>query len=292
MNSTSLLLGAFLISSVVSAGEDFSTVEYHSTALTSSLYMLEGAGGNITASIGSDGVFLVDDDFSEMSKKLVLKLKSLGGGSPRFILNTHFHYDHTGGNENFGQTATIIAASEVRNRLMSEQFLWGKKHAAVKPAAWPTLTFEESLTLHFNNDEIHIQHLPHGHTDGDSIVFFERNKVISLGDLYFSGMYPIFHIEHNGSLDGYIQDIKMVLNRAAPDAKIIPGHGPLSTKKELQKYCDMIEISVQFVKRGLANGHSLEEIQKMNTPAELEPFSHGYLTKSQWLALVNKGLSK
>ena len=292
MNFLFLTVCAFYISTAAFADEDFSKEIFKSTALTSSIYMLEGAGGNITASIGPDGVFLVDDDFAEMSEKLVAKLKDLGGGSPRFIVNMHFHYDHTGGNEKFGKTATIIAATAVRSRLATEQTLWGKQHPSAPPEAWPILTFEESLTVHLNNDDIRILHLPHGHTDGDSIVFFNKNKVISMGDLYFSGMYPIFHVEHDGSLDGFIEDIKMVLKQAPDDAKIVPGHGPLSTKAELQKYCDMIETTVEFMKRELKKGHSLEQIQKIEVPSELQSFSHGYLNTNQWLALVYKGIKK
>ncbi|MBC7458509.1 MAG: MBL fold metallo-hydrolase [Bdellovibrionaceae bacterium] len=292
MNFLFLSMCAFSISSICFADDDFSKEIFKSTALTTSIYMLEGAGGNITASIGPDGVFLVDDDFAEMNEKLVIKLKDLGGSSPRFIVNTHFHYDHTGGNEKFGKTATVIAATAVRNRLMTEQILWGKRHPAAPSEAWPILTFDESLTLRLNNEDIRIVHLPHGHTDGDSIVFFDKNKVVSMGDLYFSGMYPIFHVEHDGSLDGFIQDIKMVLRQIPYDAKIIPGHGPLSRKAELQKYCDMIEVSVEFMKRELKKGHSLEQIQKTKVPPNLQSFSHGYLNTNQWLALVYKGIKK
>ncbi len=284
------IAGTTFISVMTFADEDFSKQVFKSTKLTPSIYMLEGAGGNITASLGADGVFLVDDDFAEMSEKLVLKLKDLGGGNPRFIVNTHFHYDHTGGNEKFGKTAIIIAATAVRNRLMTEQKLWGKQHPAASSEAWPLLTFDESFTLHLNNEDIRILHLPHGHTDGDSIVFFDKNKVISMGDLYFSGMYPIFHVEHDGSLDGFVEDIKLVLRQIPEDSKIVPGHGPLSTKAELQDYCDMIETSVKFMKRELKKEHSLEQIQKMEVPSKLQPFSHGYINTNQWLALVYKGI--
>ena len=156
----------------------------------------------MTALIGGGGVFLVDvDDFAPMADKLLAKLKELKGSSPRYIVNTHFHYDHTGGNEVFGPTATIIAATNVRDRLMHEQTLWKKQHPPVPPQALPTITFDRSLTIHFDDKEIRVVHYPHAHTDGDTVVFFDGGKIVSMGDLYFSGMYPrFFHPEHDGSL--------------------------------------------------------------------------------------------
>ena len=227
------------------ADDDFSKEFFKATSLTPSLYMLEGAGGNITAFIGSDGTLLVDDDFAPMADKLLSKLKELKGSGPRFIVNTHFHYDHTGGNEVFGSTATIIAATQVRDRLMTEQTLWHKNHPPVSDKALPILTFDQSLTLHINSDEIKVIHLPHGHTDGDSIVIFKQNKVASLGDLYFSGMFPIFHPEHNGNLTHYLKNIEYVLKEIPKDAKVVPGHGPLSDKAALEKYRLMIIASIR-----------------------------------------------
>jgi len=285
-----LLILSLTYSKMSFSDDEFSKVEFKAKAITKSIYMLEGAGGNITASIGPDGVLLVDDDFAEMSGKLVSKLKELGGKSPRFIINTHFHYDHTGGNENFGATATIIAATEVRDRLMTEQTLWRTSHPAVSSKALPIITYDQSLTLHLNNDDIRIVHLPHGHTDGDTVVFFNKNKVVSMGDLYFSGMYPIFHPEHDGNLAEYIKNIQYVLNLTSPDAQIVSGHGPLSTRTELQKYCDMLLDSVSTISAGIKKGLTLEQIQKIGLPLKWESFSHGYLSTDKWIALVYKNI--
>lgn len=272
--------------------EDFSKVNFKTTPLANSLYMLEGAGGNITASIGQDGVFLVDDDFTPMAGKLLAKLRELGGDSPRYIVNTHFHYDHTGGNEVFGPSATIIASTAVRNRLMKEQTLWKEQHPPLPKQAWPVVTFEQSLTLHINGEDVKMVHLPKGHTDGDTVIFFPNRKVVSVGDLYFSRMYPIFHPEHDGSLEGYVKNIEAIWKQTPSDAKIVPGHGPLSTRAELRRYLDMIRASMQVVRKGIKNGHSLEEIQKAGLPPEWESFSHGYLTTDRWIALVYKALKK
>ncbi len=277
--------------SVASHGDDdFSKEVIKATPLTTSLYMLEGAGGNMTASIGPDGVLLVDDDFAEMAERLVAKLKELKGGSPRYIINTHFHYDHTGGNNVFGRTATIIAATEVRDRLASVQKLWNKDHPAYEERALPLLTYDHSLMLHLNHEDVRVIHLPHGHTDGDTVVFFTKDKVVSLGDLYFSGMYPIFHPEHDGSFDGFIQHIKFVLEQISDDTQIIAGHGPLSKKTDLEKYYKMLLATRDSVKAGIKKGFTLEQIQKAGLSHDWDSFSHGYLTTDKWITLVYKSL--
>ncbi len=290
------LLGSILllvaISSRGQAAEEFSQENFKATLLAESIYMLEGAGGNITALLGPDGTFLVDDDFAPMAGKLVAKLEEIGGDSPRYIVNTHFHYDHTGGNEVFGSTATIIAATAVRDRLMTEQMLWKEKHPPLPKKAWPALTFEQSLRLHFNGENVKIIHFRAGHTDGDTVVFFPNRKVVSMGDLYFSGMYPIFHPEHEGSLAAYIKNTEEIWRLISADTKVVPGHGPLSSKAELRRYIDMIRASVDTVKNGIRKGRTLEEIQKSGLPAEWKSFSGGYLTTDRWLALVYKALKK
>jgi glyoxylase-like metal-dependent hydrolase (beta-lactamase superfamily II) len=268
------------------ADDDFSKEIVKATALSASVYMLEGAGGNMTAWIGPRETVLVDDDFAPMASKLLDKLKELGGSSPRWIMNTHFHYDHSGGNRVFGPSATIVSTPEVRQRLMSEQTLWKEQHPAEPPQAWPSVTYENSLTLQLAGEEVQLVHYPHAHTDGDTVVFFKNAKVVSMGDIYFSGMYPIFHPEHAGSLSGYLRAIESVLRKISDDTKIVPGHGPLSSKKELAAYHQMILASVAAVKTGIRRGLSLEQIQKAGLPKEWQSFSHGYLTTEQWLALV------
>lgn len=277
-----------LTMNAVYAEEDYSKEVEKATRLTSNVYLIEGAGGNVTASIGSDGVLLVDDDFAPMAEKLAAKLKELKGGTPRFIINTHFHYDHTDGNKVFGPTSTIIAATEVRERLMHEQTLWHEQHPAFPESALPVLTYDQSLTLHWNADDVRILHLPHGHTDGDSVVFFVKDKVVSMGDLYFAGMFPIFHPEHDGSLNGLIQNITFVLKQSPDEAQFVPGHGAVTGKAELAHYLKMIEASRAIVRRALKAGRTLEQIQKQGLPREWETYSHGYLNTDKWLALLVK----
>lgn len=283
-------LALFFSVALACADDDFSKEVEKATQLTPSMYMIEGAGGNITASIGSDGTFLVDDDFAPMADKLVSKLRELKGDRPRFIVNTHFHYDHTGGNEVFGSTATIIAATAVRDRLMAEQILWKKPHPPEPEQALPTVTFDQSIVLHLNGDEVRVVHFPHGHTDGDSVVFFKKSKIVAMGDLYFSGMYPIFHPEHEGSLEGYLKNISWVLKEVPADAKVVAGHGPLSTRAELENYVRMISATIVTVRTAIKRGRTLEQIQKAGMAKEWEPFSHGYRNTDQWLESVYKSL--
>jgi len=280
----------FLQTAAAFAGDDFSKENFKNTPLTASMHMLEGAGGNITVLTGPEGTLLVDCDFAPMAEKLVAKLKEIGGDSPRFIVNTHFHYDHTGSNEVFGRTSTVISSTQLRERLKTEQTLWGKQHPPAAPTALPTVTFESNLTLHLNGEEIRLLHLPHGHTDGDTVVLFSKASIASLGDLYFSGMYPIFHPEHEGSLAGYAKNLGKILKLLPESARIIPGHGPLSTKAELVRYHAMILASIEVVKKAKRGGKTLAQVQKAGLPSEWEPFSHGYLTTDKWLALVYKNV--
>jgi len=286
MRPTTLFVAAFLIAAIARthADDDFSKEVVKPTPLGHQLTMLEGAGGNMTALTGPDGTLLIDDDFAPMAPKIIEQLKALKGDSPRYIVNTHFHYDHTGGNEVFGKTATIIAADEVRQRLATEQTLWKKQHPAEPPQALPTLTYQTELTLHLNGQDIKIVHLPHGHTDGDTVVFFDG--AASLGDLYFSGMFPIFHPEHNGSLEGYIKNLNTVIARVKDSDKIVPGHGPLSSKTDLVKYRDMIVASRDTVKKAVRKHKSLADVQRAGLDKKWDEFSHGYLTTDKWLALV------
>ena len=288
-----VVLGLIPIPDVVSSAtlaDDAITVE--ATPLAGTIYELQGTGGNMTALLGPDGVLLVDDDFAPAAPVIVARLKDLGGGSPRYIVNTHFHYDHTGGNEVFGATATIIAATAVRERLMHEQTLWKKQHPAEPHSALPVVTFDQSLALHLDGEDVDVVHLPHGHTDGDSVVFFRTSKVASMGDLYFAGMYPIFHPEHDGSLSGYVSDVGWALSQMSDDYKVVPGHGPVTGKAALAQYYAMIQASMATVRAGIAKGETLQQIQADGLPAVYEPFSHGYVTTSRWIEMVYTDVMK
>ena len=208
--------------------QDFSKVEIKTTHVAGNVYMLTGAGGNIGVSVGVDGILIVDDQFAPLAPKIETALKQLNPGKLKFVLNTHYHGDHTGGNKHFGHEAAIIAHSNVRKRL-------GGKPDDFKPEL-PVITFEDKLSVWFNGEEIVLAHVPPAHTDGDSVIYFTDANVIHFGDTFFSGRFPNIDLAGGGDVRGYIRNVGESLKKVPPDAKLIPGHGPLSTVNELKEF--------------------------------------------------------
>lgn len=199
------------------------------------IHMLEGSGGNIGVSAGEDGILIVDDKFEKDEPRVRELLKGINPGPLKFVLNTHFHGDHTGGNAAFGKEAVIIAHENVRGRLSTD-----------KPKeALPVVTYEDKVSVHFNGEEIELIHLPAGHTDTDSVVYFRGSNVVHMGDLFFSGRFPFIDLENGGTVEGYLANVAKVLETLPDDVKIIPGHGPLSSKADLQKFHTMINCSAR-----------------------------------------------
>ncbi len=208
------------------AQRDFSSVEIKVSEVADGIYMLEGAGGNMGLSVGDDGAFLIDDQFAPLSEKIITAIKTVTGNPVEFVLNTHHHGDHTGGNEAFGDTgAYIVAHDNVRGRLAAGD--------GTAEAALPVITFSDSATFHRNGEEIHIFHPANAHTDGDAIVMFRNANVVHMGDVFFSGRYPYIDIGNGGTIDGYIGALEKVTAMIDDDTKVIPGHGPLSTKADI-----------------------------------------------------------
>jgi glyoxylase-like metal-dependent hydrolase (beta-lactamase superfamily II) len=243
----------------VFAQQDFSKVEVKTIPLGQGLAMLQGAGGNIGVSAGPDGVFLIDDQYAPLSNKIRKAIDEWisemnGGQNPRasqadirFVLNTHWHGDHTGGNENFGRSGAVIIAHEhVRVRLRSEQFLTlGSRRIPASPqGAWPVVTFDAGVRLHLNGHTIEAIHVEAAHTDGDAIVYFHEADVLHMGDTFFSGMYPFIDTSSGGGIDGMIAAAGRGLALAGAKTRIIPGHGPLSTRQDLETTREML-ISVR-----------------------------------------------
>jgi len=225
------------------AQRDFSDVEITTTEVTEGVYMLKGAGGNIGLSTGDDGAFVIDDQFAPLSKKIIAAIKKTTKENVAFVLNTHFHGDHTGGNEAFGEAgAHIVAHDNVRKRLKE-----GMKRASggeTPPSpeiALPVITFSKSMTFHWNGHEIYIWHPEKAHTDGDAIVFFKEVNVIHMGDVFFNGGYPFIDLEAGGDMAGYIATHEKVLSKIDDETKIIPGHGPMATKADLQNTVNVLK---------------------------------------------------
>lgn len=280
------------MAAAVLAQRDFSQVEIKTTHVAGNVHMLEGAGGNIGVSAGPDGVLIVDDQFAPLAGKIRAALKPLGSDKPRFVLNTHWHGDHTGGNAEFAADGTIIAHTQVRQRLSSEQRIFGEVRPPSPPAAWPVITFDHSLSIHFNGEEIEVLHFPTGHTDGDSVIFFKGSNVVHMGDDFFAHMFPFVDLDSGGDVEGLARNIAAVLDRLPAGTKVIPGHGPLSTPDDLRAYHRMLTETTELVRRQVAAGKSLEEIQAAGVPEEWQGWGSGFINTERWLAIVHRSLTR
>ena len=249
--------------SFAAAQDDLSKVEIKATKVNGNVYMLEGAGGNIGVSVGEDGILIVDDQFAPLADKIKAALKTLGEGKLRFILNTHWHGDHTGGNASFGREAPIIAHDNVRKRLSTEQRLeFFKQTIPASPKeALPVITFDQSVSVHFNGEEIRVIHFPHGHTDGDSVIFFTKSNVVHMGDDFFAGRFPFVDLDSGGSVQGLIKNIAEIIPKLPEGAKLIPGHGPISTIDGLKVYHRMLMETTEVVRKGMAGKKTLDQIK-------------------------------
>jgi len=268
------------------AQQDFSRVQMKATKAGGNIYMLEGAGGNIGVSAGADGLLIVDDQFAPLADKIRAALKEINPGQLRFVLNTHYHGDHTGGNPVFGREGTIIAHDNVRGRLATEQTVRGQKIPASPKEGLPVITFNQSVSIHFNGEEIRAIHFPAGHTDGDSVIFFTASNVIHMGDHFFAGRFPFVDLEHGGSVEGLTQNIEAVIARAPADVKIIPGHGPLSTLDDLKLYRRMLSETTALVRKGMAEGKTLAQLKTAGLPDEWKQWGTGFINTGVWIETI------
>jgi glyoxylase-like metal-dependent hydrolase (beta-lactamase superfamily II) len=289
-----LLLPLLLISFSANAQEDLSKVEIKATKISGNVYMLEGAGGNIGVSVGSDGILIVDDQFAPLADKIKAALKTLGDGKLKFILNTHWHGDHTGGNVVFGPEAPIIAQTNVRQRMSTEQKseVFKNTTPASPKEALPVITFDQSLSVHFNGEEIRVIHFPQGHTDGDSVIFFTSSNVIHMGDDFFAGAFPFVDLESGGSVEGLAKNVGEIIPKIPAGARLIPGHGPLSTIDDLKAYHRMLLSTTEIVRKKIAANETLDQIKKEGLPDEWKSWGTGFIKTDMWLELVYRSLTK
>ncbi len=272
---------------------DFSQVQMKATKVSGNVYMLEGVGGNIGVSVGDDGILIVDDQFAPLADKIRAALKGIADKKLRFILNTHWHNDHTGSNVVFGPEATIIAHDNVRKRMATEQRseVFKSTTPASPKEALPVITFNQNLTVHFNGEEIRAIHFPKGHTDGDSVIFFTSSNVVHLGDDFFSGMFPFVDLESGGSVEGLTKNIGEIIERIPAGAKLIPGHGPISTIDDLKSYHRMLQETSNIVRQRIAAGKTLEQIKSEGLPEEWKPWGTGFVKTDFWMETVYRSLT-
>ncbi len=269
----SLAFAVLLAAPLAAQERDWSKIEIKTTHVAGSVYMLAGAGGNIGVSAGDDGVFLIDDQFAPLSDKVKAAVAAISAKPIRFLINTHWHGDHTGGNESFGKAGVVIVAQDnVRTRMAVEQVneLWKRVTPPAPAAALPILTFSDSVTLHFNGDTAHVIHVPPAHTDGDSYVAFEAANVVHTGDLFFNGGYPVIDVSSGGSVGGMIAAADRLLQAVSPDAKLIPGHGPLGSPAELRAARDMLASVRERVATLLKAGKTADEAVAAKPTADLD----------------------
>ncbi len=263
--------------------QDFSGVQVQPTKVAGNVYMLTGAGGNIGVSVGDDGIVIIDDQFAPLAPKIEAALKTITDRPIRFILNTHYHGDHTGGNEHFGKTAPIVAHENVRKRL-AEGSSRGENRVPPAPVvALPVVTFNDTLTIHLNGEDVRAVHMPHGHTDGDSVIWFTRSNVVHMGDDYFNGFFPFVDTENGGSVRGLIASVEKVLSTVPDDAKIIPGHGALSDKAGLRRFSDMLRNTMAAVETGIAAGKSAEQLKSDKVLAQWDEWGKGFIKTDVWI---------
>ena len=294
MKSIVALLLLLVAPLLVIAQEDYSKVEIKATKVNGNVYMLEGAGGNIGVSVGPDGILIVDDQFAPLAEKIKAALKTLGDGKLKFILNTHWHGDHTGGNAPLGREAPIIAHDNVRKRLSTEQRIeFFKMTIPASPnEALPVITFDNSLSVHFNGEEIKAIHFPHGHTDGDSVIFFSKSNVVHMGDDFFSGRFPFVDLDSGGSVQGLAKNIGEIIPKIPAGAKLIPGHGPISTIDDLKAFHRMLLETTDVVRKKMAAKKTLDQIKSEGLPAEWKSWGEGFVKTDQWIQLIYADLSK
>jgi cyclase len=280
----SFLLAASLVSTTfipaAFSQDRFEKVEIEATALKGSVHMLTGMGGNIGVSAGDDGILIIDDQFAPLAEKIATALGELGSDKPKYVINTHYHGDHTGSNAFFHshKGATILAHDNVRVRLANDE--------KVSPDALPAITYENGIKLHFNGETIHIMHLESGHTDGDSIVWFEQPDIMHTGDLFFNGLFPFIDLNSGGSVKGYIESVKQVWAKINDDTVLIPGHGELSNKAEYTTFLAMIEETFAFVKAQKAKGMSLEAITEAGLDSKWDKWAWSFISEEKWIATL------
>ncbi len=273
------------------AQRNFDNVQVEATQVADNIYMLTGSGGNIGVIIGEDGTFVIDDQFAPLTDKITAAVAELTDKPVKFVINTHFHGDHTGGNENFGKAgALIVAHDNVRERMSAKQLEEAVNNADAG-AALPVVTFAQDVTFHLNGETIHAFHIEHAHTDGDAVIHFKNANVFHMGDTFFSGGFPYIDLNAGGSIDGMISAANRVLSLTNDDTKIIPGHGPLSTPADLKNYRDVMMKVRAKIMIMIRDDKTLEEVIAANPTEGFESWGTGFINSERFVSIIYNDLS-
>jgi cyclase len=276
--------------------EDFSKVQIKVTKVAGSVYMLEGSGGNIGASVGDDGIVIVDDQYAPLAEKIQAALKGITDKPVRFVINTHYHGDHTGGNEYFQKQAPIIAHDNVRKRLEAggPAGNGGTMHMENKPAekgALPIITFDHDVTVHLNGEDIRALYFPAGHTDGDSVIFFSKSNVVHMGDDFVTYGFPFIDVDSGGSINGMIDGVEKVLTQVPADVKVIPGHGPVSSVDDVRAYVKMLKETRDAVAKALKQHQSLDQMKQAKILAPWKKYSGDFVNEDTFIETLYNSLT-
>ena len=283
-----------LAPAALAAQPNWDTISVRAQALRGGVYMITGAGGNIGLSVGVDAAFLVDDQYAPLSQKIIAAVKAVTNQPIRFVVNTHWHGDHTGGNENIGRTgALIVAHDNVRKRMSVEQFnsVFNSRTPPSPSGALPVVTFNDSVSFHINGEELVAFHVPPAHTDGDVVVHFTRADVVHMGDTYFATGYPFIDVSTGGHVDGVIGVADRVLAGCKPGTIIIPGHGPASNCDQLRTYRNMVAAVRDRVRGAMQRGQSLEQMRTAGLTTEFDDqWGRGFIRPPVFVELVYRSL--
>jgi len=275
---------------------DFSKVEIKVSKVAGNVYMLQGAGGNIGASVGEDGIVVVDDQYAPLADKIQAALKGITDKPVRFIINTHYHEDHVGGNEFFQKQAPIIAQDNVRKRLeeggrAGNGGSMGMEAKAQPKAALPIITFDHDVTVHLNGEDIRALHFPAGHTDGDSVIYFPKSNVVHMGDDFVTYGFPFIDVDGGGSIDGMISGVEGAIAKLPPDVKIIPGHGNVSNLDDVRAYVKMLKETRAAVQDALDKKMTLEQMKEKKVLDPWKKYSGDFVSTDVFLETLYNSLT-
>ena len=264
--------------------------QFTKTEIKPAMYLLQGKGGNIMVHTAKTGLLVIDDDYMENSPLLKKTLKKMG--EVEYLINTHWHGDHTGGNKMLGGDSTIISHKHVRTRLTSPQQvkLFGMKTEAQPREALPDITYDHAMDVYHGSQHFSVIHFANGHTDGDSVIFINPANVVHMGDHYFNGFFPFVDVENGGDVKAMARNVAAIIKRIDNKTLVIPGHGKLSNKTELQTYLTMLESTTSYIEQQLQKGKTVKQIQQSGLPEQWQTWGNGFINEATWIAIVADSL--